>query len=120
LGPEEAVDFGYVGPDPSDLPGGMGSVFDAMPVFMGVFAVVFIGVVVFSIVIWTRNYKAGKNAGMDIFTLQTDLATRAANSQMFAPRQSREQKLAELEGLLARGVITRDEYTQARLKILTD
>jgi hypothetical protein len=119
-GPQDAVDFGYVGPDPSDLPGGMGGIFAAIPVFMGIFVVVFIGIVVFSIYVWIRNYKASKNAGMNILTLETDLATRAANSQMFAPRQSREQKLAELEGLLARGVITRDEYTQARLKILTD
>ncbi|MFL4475305.1 hypothetical protein ACIPVK_15005 [Paeniglutamicibacter sp. MACA_103] len=37
--PGDAVDFGYVGADASDLPGGMGVVFDAMPVLMGVFAV---------------------------------------------------------------------------------
>ncbi|WP_336245121.1 SHOCT domain-containing protein [Paeniglutamicibacter quisquiliarum] len=114
------MDFGYVDPDPDFLPGGMGGVFEAIPVFMVIFAIVFIGIVAFVIFVWIRNYKASKNAGMDIFTLETDLATRAANSQMFAPRQTREQKLAELEGLLARGVITRDEYTQARLKILTD
>lgn len=98
----------------------MGVVFDAMPVLMGVFVVVFIGAVIFSIFIWTRNYKASKDAGMDIFTLETDLATRAANSQLFAPKQTREQKLAELDALLARGVITRDDYSRARLKILTD
>ena len=120
LAPEDATDFGYVSPNPSYLPGGMGGVFDAMPVFMGIFAVLFFGVLAFSIFIWTRNYRASKRAGMDIFTLETDLATRAANSQMFAPRQTREQKLAELDGLLARGVITRDEYMQARLKALTD
>lgn len=118
LGPQDAVDFGYVGPEPSGIPGGMGVVFDAMPVLMGIFVVVFIAAVIFSIFIWTRNHKASKDAGMDTFTLETDLATRAANSQMFAPKQTREQKPAELDALVARGVITQDEYSQTRLKIL--
>ena len=48
------------------------------------------------------------------------MAIRAANSEMLAPKKTVEEKLAELDGLLARGVITRDEYTQARLKALTD
>lgn len=120
LGNAETVDFGTFDTDSSDLPGGMGFVFDAMPVFVGIFFVVFIGILVFSAFVWVRNYKATKNAGMDIFTLETDLATRAAKSQMLAPKKSVEEKLAELESLLSRGIITRDEYTQARLKALTD
>lgn len=112
------VDFGTIGPDPSDLPGGMGFVFDAVPVLIGIFALFFVGVVGFVAFVWVRNYKATKKAGMDIFTLETDLATRAAKSQMLAPKKTLEEKLAELDSLLARGVITRDEYTQARIKAL--
>jgi hypothetical protein len=39
---------------------------------------------------------------------------------MLAPRQSREQRLAELEDLLARRVITPEEHQRARMKILTE
>ncbi|MFJ6418496.1 SHOCT domain-containing protein [Paeniglutamicibacter sp. NPDC091659] len=120
LGPDETVQFGTLGPDPTDLPGGMGFIFDAVPAFMGIFFVAFIGILAFGAFVWVRNYKTTKNAGMDIFTLETDLATRAAKSQMLAPKKTIEEKLAELDSLLARGLITRDEYTQARLKALTD
>ena len=36
------------------------------------------------------------------------------------PMNRTEEKLAELDSLLARGLITRDEYAQARLKALSD
>lgn len=114
---QEMVDFGYVESDPFLGPS---SAFGAMSIFMSVFVVVFVAVVIFIIFVAIRNYKASKKAGLDPFTLQTELAVRAANSQMLAPRQSREKRLAELEDLLARQVITREEYAQARMKILTE
>ena len=120
LGTEEVVDFGYVDPDLAGYPGGLGFMFDSFNVIFGIVALLVLAGFIFTAFIWVRNYKASKNAGLDPFTLQTELAVRAAKSEMLAPKQSREQKLAELDGLLARGVITRDEYTQARLKALTD
>ncbi|PQZ93070.1 hypothetical protein CQ018_11125 [Arthrobacter sp. MYb227] len=127
---EDVVDFGFVGQDPSDLPAGFGGVFDAMPVFMGIFAVIFVAAVIFSIFIWVRNYNAAKKAGLDPFTLQTELAVRAANSKLLAPEQnspgqyvpqkSIEQKLAELDRLLAKGTITAEEHKTARLKLLSE
>ncbi|MDO5743232.1 MAG: SHOCT domain-containing protein [Micrococcaceae bacterium] len=112
----EFTDFGMIGQETSFG----GGVFGAMPVFMLVFAVLFVAAVGFIIVVGVRNYNASKRAGFDPFTLQTELATRAAKSRLLAPQQSREQRLAELSDLLARQVITREEYDKARLKILTE
>lgn len=114
---QEMVDFGYVDSDPFL---GSSSAFGTMSVFMGIFMVFFVAIVIFIVFVMVRNYKTSKKAGLDPFTLQTELAVRAANSQMLAPRQSREKRLAELEDLLARQVITREEYAQARMKILTE
>jgi len=117
---QEIVDFGMVQPDPF----GSSNPFDDLVVGFGVFgvlfAVAFVAVIGFIVFVAVRNYKASKNAGLDPFTLQTELAVRAAKSQMLAPRQSREQRLAELEDLLARRVITPEEHQQARMKILTE
>ncbi|MGB9033925.1 hypothetical protein BLJ79_15210 [Arthrobacter sp. UCD-GKA] len=117
---QEIVDFGMVQPDPF----GNSNPFDDLVVGFGVFgvlfAVAFVAVIGFIVFVAVRNYKASKNAGLDPFTLQTELAVRAAKSQMLAPRQSREQRLAELEDLLARRVITPEEHQRARMKILTE
>lgn len=114
---QEIVDFGFVDSDPFM---GTSSIFGAMSIVMVIFTVLFIAAVIFIVFVMIRNYKTSKKAGLDPFTLQTELAVRAANSQMLAPRQSREKRLAELEDLLARQMITREEYTQARMKILTE
>lgn len=116
----QVEDFGYVD---TSVPGFS----DGFGLFEGIFGVVFVIVAliivagfVFVGFIFVRNYKASKSAGLDPFTLQTQLAARVANSEMLAPKKSLEEKLAELDSLLARGLITRDEYTQARLKALSD
>ncbi len=113
-------DFGSIGPDPSKVSDGIDAAFSLMPILVGVFVVLFVAAVGFMIFSTVRNYKASKNAGLDPFTLQTELAVRAAKSEMLAPKKTLEEKLAELDSLLARGLITRDEYTQARLKALSD
>ncbi|GAA1498568.1 SHOCT domain-containing protein [Paeniglutamicibacter kerguelensis] len=120
MGIEDAVDFGYVDPELAGYPGGLGFIFESFDVIFGIVALLVLVGFIFTAFIWVRNYKAGKNAGLDPFTLQTELAVRAANSEMLAPKKTVEQKLIELDGLLARGLITRDEHTQARLKALGD
>lgn len=133
MSPEDVQDFGFVGTDSgafspgSLLPGGIDKAFDAMPIFLGIFSVVFVIVVIFIVFVWVRNYKAAKNAGFDPFTLETELAVRAANSGLLAPAQqtpqspkSTEQKLAELDRLLAKGSITAEEHKTARLKLLSE
>lgn len=116
----DAGDFGLIGPDPSKVSDGIDAAFSLMPILVGVFVVFFVAAVGFMIFSTVRNYKASKNAGLDPFTLHTDLAVRAAKSEMLAPKKTLEEKLAELDSLLARGLITRDEYAQARLKALSD
>lgn len=113
----DIVDFGYVDPGPMM---GMDRLFGAMPIILVVFLVVFVAVLGFMAWVFVRNFRAGRKAGLDPFTLQTELAARAANSRLLAPRQNREHHLAELDDLLARQVITRDEYNKARLKILAE
>lgn len=133
MSPEDVEDFGFIDTDPSELPGGsvlpsgVDAVFDAMPIFLGIFAVVFVIAVIFIAFVWARNYKAAKNAGFDPFTLETELAVRAANSGLLAPAQqapqthkSLEQKLTNLDRLLAKGSITSEEHKAARLKLLSE
>lgn len=133
MNPEDVEDFGFIGTDQSELPagsvlpGGMDAVFDAMPIFLGIFAVVFVIAVIFIVSVWVRNYKAAKNAGFDPFTLETELAVRAANSGLLAPAQqasqthkSLEQKLANLDRFLDKGSITAEEHKEARLKLLSE
>ncbi|GAA1876035.1 hypothetical protein GCM10009715_23460 [Paeniglutamicibacter psychrophenolicus] len=117
---QESVDFGMVQPDPFGNPNPWNDLVVGFGVFGVLFAIAFVAMIGFIVFVVVRNYKASKNAGLDPFTLQTELAVRAAKSQMLAPRQSREQRLAELEDLLARRVITPEEYQQARMKILTE
>lgn len=118
LGNVEPQDFGFVNTDANDFPGGMGFIFDSFGVIFGIFTLLILAAGIFMAFVYVRNYKASKNAGLDPFTLQTELALRAANSEMLAPKKTIEEKLRELDDLLARGLITRDEYTQARLKAL--
>ena len=128
MSPDVVEDFGFIGTDPSDLPGGMGTAFDVTPILLGIFAVVFAVVVIFMVFVWVRNYKTAKNAGFDPFTLETELAVRAAKSKLLAPDQqvpqtpssTLEQKLSELDRLLAKGSITAEEHKAARLKLLSE
>lgn len=120
LAPEDLADLGYVD---SDL-GTPSSTFDTvdtmfsigLPLFTVLF-VVFAGFIIFVIV---RNFRKAKSAGFDPLTMETDLMARAANSSLLAPKKSLEDKLSELESLHSRGVITRDEYMQARRDALSE
>ena len=120
LDEQDLVDFGMVHPGPFGNPDPWNDMVVGFGVFGVLFAIAFVAMIGFIVFVAVRNYRASKNAGLDPFTLQTELAVRAAKSQMLAPRQSREQRLAELEDLLARRVITPEEYQQARMKILTE
>ncbi|GAA2958206.1 SHOCT domain-containing protein [Glutamicibacter bergerei] len=116
----ELQDFGFIDEDPLGGSTFVETTFSAIPLLTGIFAVLFILFVGFIIYIAVRNYKATRKAGFDPFTLQTDVATRLARSQMLAPKKTTEQKLSELDDLLTRGIISREEYTQARSQALRD
>ncbi|GAA3527040.1 hypothetical protein GCM10022234_25350 [Aeromicrobium panaciterrae] len=72
----------------------------------------------FTIFVAIRNFMAAKKAGYDPFTLQTDLTTTAMKSGMMSPSKSMEARLAEVDGLHERGVISDAEHAAARAAIL--
>ncbi|MGH3651911.1 SHOCT domain-containing protein [Glutamicibacter sp.] len=120
LTPEDLDGFGYIEPDL----GSSSSVFDTVDTVFSVgiplFAILFIAGVGFIIFVVVRNHRKAKSAGFDPLTLETDLMARAANSAMLAPKKSLEDKLSELDSLHSRGIITRDEFLQARRDALSE
>jgi len=103
--------------------------FDEMnnPVIPGadVFGAVF-GIVVFLMVIGVATmivvavYRAKRMAdrGQNPLTMQEDIAYQAMQSQTLAPTKTLEQRLAELDDLHRRGVISDDEHRAARAEAL--
>lgn len=70
------------------------------------------------IVIIVRNVAKVTSAGHDPLTLEADLAMRALDSEILAPAKSIEQRLAEIEDLAARGLISPEERLAARADVL--
>lgn len=66
------------------------------------------------------NYRKLRKAGVSGITPAADLAGRLANSDLLAPSRSIEEKLADLDGLLAQGTISAEEHAAARIKIISD
>lgn len=92
----------------------MGAGISAFGVLFGIVSVIiglgFVAIIVTIVVRSTRMAKRGQNP----FTLQEDLAYQAMQSQTLAPAKSLEQRLAELDDLHARGVISDEEHRKAR------
>jgi cell division protein FtsB len=89
-------------------------------VFFVLFVFLFIGVVLFMAIAATRSKRALEAGGLDPLAAEAQLAARAANSQLLAPRRSLEDRLAELDDLRSRGVISEDEHATARAKALAE
>lgn len=100
------------------LSDGSGEGLGVFGILWGVGAVViglgFVAIVVTIIVRSARMTKRGQNP----FTVQEDLAYQAMQSRTLAPEKSLEQRLAELDDLHARGVISDDEHRAARSEAL--
>jgi hypothetical protein len=77
-----------------------------------------VGVIVFMIISIARNVKRANAAGLDPLTLQTDLAVKAHESALLAPKASIEARLAANDDLLVRKVISEKEHADARAAIL--
>lgn len=126
LAPEDLEDFGYIEefgyiePDLGNTSSPYESADTVFSIGLPLFAVLFVAVLGFIIFVSVRNYRKAKSAGFDPLTMETELMARAANSAMLAPKKSLEDKLSELESLHSRGVITRDEYLQARRDALSE
>lgn len=86
----------------------------------GLIVVMMIGTFAFQAFVFLRNHRAARESGHDIFTLPTDLATSALNSELLAGERSIEQRLAELDDLRSRGGISDEEHAAARAAVLAD
>jgi len=95
--------------------GAFGIGFVLMLILFGLF---FAAVVTFMVIAITKNAKKASELGHDPFTMETELTARAIDSQLLKPEQTLESRLAELDDLLARGVITPAEHATARADAL--
>jgi hypothetical protein len=63
-----------------------------------------------------------RSGGLNRFVAREQLESRLAQSQLMSPppaEKTVEQRLAEIDDLLDRGVITQEEHAQARVKIIS-
>ena len=116
--PTDEASFGYIEDEFSTSSDLVDATFSVMPILLGLVAVVFVAVVIFIVYAQARNSRKIKSASLDPITLETDLKTKLAQSNLLAPKQSLETKLEELTSLRSRGVISNDEYLQARQDLL--
>ncbi|WP_022902855.1 SHOCT domain-containing protein [Curtobacterium sp. B8] len=100
-----------LGDDPGAGPGAFGVVFGLVAVVIG------LGFVAMIVTVAVRSARMAKR-GQNPFTLQEDLAHQAMQSKTLAPDKSLEQRLAELDDLHARGVISDEEHRLARAEAL--
>jgi uncharacterized membrane protein len=115
-------------PDGEFIDPGMGDpvsgVASGMAGVMGLFAVIFVGIVVFGIVVAVRKYRVLKDAGIDPLAVDATIAAKVIKSGALAPASTAtpaktlEERLRELDDLRARGVITEDEHREARAAAL--
>ena len=99
-----------------------------------VFGIFFVGVVVTMVALSVHRYRKAKSQGIDLLTVDQDLAARLMQSEMLRPAdgtagaaaggaaggaaKSVEERLRELDDLHERGVISAEERAEARAKIL--
>lgn len=101
--------------------------FTGISAIFPVFLVIILVGVGLSAYIGIRKYMLIKRAGHDPFTVDAALAAKVLNSDMLrpgtaiddaAPAKSLEQRLADIDELHGRGVISDDERAAARAAIL--
>src|SRR5690606_17667234 len=101
--------------------------FDDVPDFSALlvlFGLLFAGVVIYGVVVAVRKWNVAKEAGYDPLTMDTQIAAQVGRSALLRPsdasteRRSIEQRLAELDDLHVRGVISDAEHVAARAKAL--
>ncbi len=99
-----------------------------------VFGIFFVGVVVTMVALSVHRFRKAKSQGIDLLTVDQDLAARLMQSEMLRPAdgtagaaaggaaggaaKSVEERLRELDDLHERGVISAEERAEARAKIL--
>ncbi|MDM7893120.1 SHOCT domain-containing protein [Curtobacterium caseinilyticum] len=109
-----AIDgFGFDEMNNPEIPGA-----DVFGVLFGI--VVFLMVIGVATMIIVAVYRAKRmsDRGQNPLTMQEDIAYQAMQSQTLAPTKTLEQRLAELDDLHRRGVISDDEHRTARAEAL--
>jgi hypothetical protein len=66
-----------------------------------------------------KNVQKAKSLGHDPFTMETELAAKAIDSQLLSAGTTLEGRLRELDDLRARGIITVDEHAKARAEAIS-
>ncbi|MFC6237767.1 hypothetical protein [Longivirga aurantiaca] len=86
--------------------------FAIVPVLIGIGFVVVIGTIIY-------RFYAARREGLDPLAGDLQLMAAARDSQLLAPERSPEERLAEIDALLAAGTITEDEHEAARARIIS-
>jgi hypothetical protein len=76
------------------------------------------GTVAFAMYVMARNFKKAKDAGHDPFTLQTEIAVKALDSEVLSAEESVDERLAKIEELFSAGTISAEERAAARQAVL--
>jgi cytochrome c-type biogenesis protein CcmH/NrfG len=102
-------------------PGGSGmpALFDGwFGIAFGVVAALIILTTLSMVIVTLYRSKRMADRGQNPLTMQEDIAYQAMQSRTFAPDKPLEQRLAELDDLHARGVISDEEHRAARAEAL--
>ena len=91
-----------------------GAVFAVFPVIFGVVGFLVLAGFIFVVVSIVRNAQKVSASGHDPITLESELAVKVADSQLLTPAKTLEQRLAELDDLHRRGILSDDEYHRGR------
>lgn len=103
------------GPGESGMPDLFGGWFG---IAFGVLAALMILTTLTIVVLALYRGKRMADRGQNPLTMQEDIAYQAMQSRTFAPDKPLEQRLAELDDLHARGVISDEEHRSARAEAL--
>jgi hypothetical protein len=93
---------------------GFGDLPQFMTIAFAVFAVFFVLALAFIVTAFVRNRRVLRENGFDPMAADAQIAVRLARGPLGSPAPGLEQRLAELDDLHRRGVITTAEHEAAR------
>ena len=88
------------------------SLFAIVPVIIAIGFVAVVGIAIY-------RFYAARREGLDPLAGDIELMAAAKDSQLLAPERSMEERLAEVDALLAAGTISQDEHDAARARIIS-
>lgn len=93
-----------------------------LPVWLmaGVFAVIFVGVLIVMVVSVVLRWRAAEQQGLDPMAADIQLMGQVQRSALLAPDRPVDERLAELDRLAEQGTISSEEHRSHRARILGD